>query len=101
MIIGKCQNCPFLGPLTKDHIIPRKFFAILASYGLVRYQDRNLPSNIQLLCTGCNNEKGWKIPKGDRYALHLKNELYRKEEEGTVYVLSRHRRQLGEMFAYH
>jgi len=43
--LGPCVGCGLVRPLTKDHIIPK-------SKG-----GRTEPSNIQMLCRQCNEEK--------------------------------------------
>lgn len=81
-MIGQCK-CGFVGKLTKDHIIPRVFYKILAKYGLK--QNANRAKNIEYICTNCNNKKGHRLEKSNEEANELLKELFMQMENG-VYV---------------
>lgn len=47
-----CAKCGSGGPLTIDHIIPTSFYEAIGIKGMA-----NKESNMQLLCTICNQKK--------------------------------------------
>lgn len=100
-MIGNCPSCPYsyYGPLTRDHIIPQKFFRILAGYGVISYKSKDHPNNLQWLCKRCNSEKGIKISPDNDYAIQLKLELYDRVQNKGIYLPSRTIKTIGRMFA--
>lgn len=61
---GKCRNCDYVGPLTRDHIIPKWFASRVHNLGLdfpFLKQLRMVNGKeclFQLLCPACNHKKG-------------------------------------------
>lgn len=51
----KCVNCGSTEKLTVDHIIPKWLYKKFDIFGLKKNLGK---SNIQILCSQCNNEKG-------------------------------------------